>query len=378
MILMLTQSMKNRNSILSGGLKWLAVYGCWILLAAFYATQQTLQNVFNNNRAAGQWARFFGFEFASATIWFLLTPFILWFCRRFPVERERRFTHIILHLLFGAAAIIWKIGLDALILPFLGMTFGDQTFSYFEVFQAIGVYSIHLYLPTYIGVVVIAHAAAYYRQFRERERTALRLETELVNAQLQMLKTQLQPHFLFNTLQAISTLMHRDVKLADRVLTRLSELLRATLEQEGVPEVSLKIELEMLERYLEIEQTRFQERLTIQMKIDPATLDARVPNMILQPIVENAIRHGISARASGGKVEIGAERRNGTLLLSVSDNGKGVLLNADNRVEREGVGLTNTRARLVHLYGESSQVEMKSEPEQGLRIVLTIPFRNRE
>ena len=369
--------MQQKNSLLPSSLTWIVIYGCWILLAVFYATQQTLQNVFNNNRVSGQWAKAFGFEFASSTIWFLLTPFILWVCRRFPIERERRFKNLFLHLIFGIIIVTAKIAADALVLPFLGMTFGDRSFSYFEMFEAISVYSIHLYLPTYLGVVVIAHAIAYYRQFREHERAALQLQTELVNAQLQTLRMQLQPHFLFNTLQAISTLMYRDVRLADRVLTRLSELLRATLEQAGAPEVMLKTELEMLERYLEIEQTRFQDRLVVEMKIDPATLDARVPNMILQPIVENAIRHGIAPQAAGGRVAITAERRNGTLLLSVSDNGAGVLLQ-NGRAAHEGIGLTNTRARLAHHYNGAHKIELKNAPNRGLEVTLTIPFRQSE
>src|SRR5258708_24064647 len=153
---------------------------------------------------------------------------------------------------------------------------------------------------------------------------------------------QLQPHFLFNTLHAISTLMHRDVEAADRMLARLSDLLRLTLENVGVQEVTVKQEREFLEGYVEIEQPRFQDRLSVKMNIDGDVLDAAIPNLILQPLVENAVRHGIAPRAAAGHIDISASRQNGMLLIQISDDGPGLPKNGSASA-KQGVGLSNTR-----------------------------------
>jgi two-component system, LytTR family, sensor kinase len=188
---------------------------------------------------------------------------------------------------------------------------------------------------------------------------------------------QLHPHFLFNTLHAISALMDDDVKGARRMIARLSELLRLTLENVGRQEVSLRQELDALERYLEIEQIRFQDRLTVRLRVAQETLDACVPNLVLQPIVENAIRHGIAPRSSAGRIEIRAERRDGMIELQVIDDGPGLHPCGEEGVEefKEGIGLTNTRARLRRLYGDEHLIEIKDADEGGLIVKLSIPFR---
>jgi len=210
--------------------------------------------------------------------------------------------------------------------------------------------------------------------YREQELAAAQLETQLVQAQLQALQMQLQPHFLFNTLHAISTLMHRDVDAAEKMLARLSDLLRLTLENGSTQTVMLKDELEFLKKYLEIEEIRFADRLTIRTAIAPDALDALVPNLILQPIVENAIRHGIAPRAQPGRVEITARRVDGKLRLEVQDDGPG--LRPGNG--REGLGLKNTRERLARLYQGAHRLELESPPEGGVRVTLEIPFRSAE
>src|SRR5262245_40790860 len=204
----------------------------------------------------------------------------------------------------------------------------------------------------------------------------MHLETQLAQAQLQSLKMQLHPHFLFNTLHAISALMDDDVKAARRMIARLSELLRLTLENAGQQEFSLRQELDALERYLEIEQIRFQDRLTVRLAVAPETLDASVPNLILQPIVENAIRHGIAPRSSAGWIEIRAERREGMVELQVIDDGPG--LQPAGEELREGIGLTNTRARLRQLYGDEHRIEIEDAAEGGLAVKLSIPYRQAE
>jgi len=201
---------------------------------------------------------------------------------------------------------------------------------------------------TYMVVVGAYYAFDYYQKYRERDLRALELEGRLTQAELQNLKMQLHPHFLFNTLNTISVLMTKDTKAANSVLVRLSDLLRMALDNVSTHEVTLKEELDFLARYLEIEQTRFEDRLTVRMRIEPGVLAARVPNLILQPLVENAIRHGVAPLLTPGTIEISARRENGNLRLEVRDNGSG-LPNSNQHV-REGVGLSNTRARLVQVY----------------------------
>jgi LytS/YehU family sensor histidine kinase len=220
----------------------------------------------------------------------------------------------------------------------------------------------------------LSQAQAYYRKFREREMRALLLESRLAQAQLQILKMQLQPHFLFNTLNAISSLMHQDVELADQMLARLAQLLRTTLESAGTQVVSLKQELEFIELYLEIEKARFGPRLIVHMDADPDTMDAYVPNLILQPLVENAVRHGISPRPEAGHIEIRTRRENGTLRVDVMDDGPGLTHNGEPR-PRQGVGLANTRARLRQLYGDTHEFRLANRASGGVAVTLWLPFR---
>jgi two-component system LytT family sensor kinase len=244
-------------------------------------------------------------------------------------------------------------------------TFGDA-------FQPLLVKTWHFNLLIYWVIVAVFHAFDYYRKYQERERRTLELEKGLAQAKLQALQMQLNPHFLFNTLHSISALMHKDVEAADSMITRLSDLLRAALAGADTQEVTLRQELSFLERYLEIEKIRFGPRLTVQLDIAPETLDAQVPNLILQPLVENAIRHGIEPRARPGRIELRAKRHADALALDVCDNGTGL---APGRSIKEGVGLSNTRARLRELYGEAFQFELAGGSNGGLEVQLRIPFR---
>jgi LytS/YehU family sensor histidine kinase len=214
----------------------------------------------------------------------------------------------------------------------------------------------------------VRHAIEYYRRYQNRELKASQLEARLAQAQLEVLKMQLQPHFLFNTLHAISALMYRDVESADRMITRLSDFLRLAIESSGVQEVPLKREMEFLDKYLEIEQVRFGERLDVRRWIDAAALDLLVPNLVLQPLVENAVRHGIAPRAEGGRIEVIARVAAGLLTVEVLDDGPG-----PSGEISEGVGLSNTRARLEQLYGAAARLELGAGPHGGFLARLTIP-----
>jgi len=231
----------------------------------------------------------------------------------------------------------------------------------------------HPYVLIYWALVGVCQAIDFYRKYRERALRASQLEARLAQAQLQLLKMQLHPHFLFNTLNAISALIHQDAEVADRMLARLGDLLRLTLQKEGVQEVSLREELEFLDAYLEIEQVRFGPRLTVARQIDPDVLEARVPYLILQPLVENAIRHGILCNGLRGRIEDRARRREDALRLEVSDNGPG--LREGNGPLREGIGLANTRARLRQLYGDAHGFALGRAALGGLLVAIDLPFR---
>jgi LytS/YehU family sensor histidine kinase len=227
-------------------------------------------------------------------------------------------------------------------------------------------------LLIYWVIVIAQQGLDYYRQFQERGIQTAELETRLTEARLQALQMQLNPHFLFNTLNAISSLMHKDVDTADRMIAKLSELLRYTLESTDEQEVSLRQELAFLDGYLEIQQARFGERLIVQREISPETLESRVPNLILQPLVENAIQHGIAPHARVGQIHLRAARWNDRLELEVRDNGKGLPKNGP---LRDGVGLANTRARLLQLYGAAQTLELTDAAEGGMVVRITIPWQ---
>jgi len=227
-------------------------------------------------------------------------------------------------------------------------------------------------LMTYLFLIGLAWALAYRHESEERALNTSQLETRLVEAQLQALQRQLHPHFLFNTLNTVSGLIRTDPDGADKMIDRLGDLLRMTLHKSGIQEVSLKEELDVLGKYVEIERTRFGNRLTIDMQVQPETLDAQVPSLVLQPLVENAIRHGIAPNARPGRIAVSAERENDELVLQVLDNGDGLppeRLMALNR----GVGLDNTRARLSHLYPDHFEFSF-SNLDRGFCVTIRIPF----
>lgn len=246
------------------------------------------------------------------------------------------------------------------------------TFSY--LFRMYWVHYVVVYVALY-WLVVFGHLGFhYYNRYREREVETAQLQRELVEARLEALRMQLNPHFLFNTLHAISALIHDSPEAADRVVARLSELLRLSLDQTKPQEVPLAEEMAFLDRYLDIEQTRFAERLKIEKKISQDVQSALVPYLILQPIVENAIRHGIEPREDLGLLQISAERKDGRLHLRVRDNGDGPSAKSSG-ASTEGIGLSNTRSRLRHLYGENFSFELVAANGGGLEARMEIPFR---
>jgi LytS/YehU family sensor histidine kinase len=225
----------------------------------------------------------------------------------------------------------------------------------------------------YAIVLLVHYAVKYYARYQEGRLRASQLETRLAQAQLRALKMQLQPHFLFNTLHSIATLVPEDPEAAETMIARLSELLRLSLENNGWQAVSLSKELEFTESYLGIEQIRFEDRMTVKFDIDPETLDAEVPNLILQPLVENAIHHGMSGGA--GSIEIRSRRSEGKLILQVLDDGPGFGNSGISGPSGKGLGLANTRARLEALYGKEHNFVVRSASNGGVEAAILIPFK---
>jgi two-component system LytT family sensor kinase len=309
--------------------------------------------------------------------WALVVPAILWIAERYPFDRSRWRRSVPIHLLVALIVIFLHVAMsEAVWVNVMNYLWEGATrkLSWWPRVQRQFVMNFDWEMPFYIGIVGFSNALSYYRQAQDRTLRASQLETRLAEAQLQALQRQLHPHFLFNTLNAISALMHRDVEEADQMLTRLSDLLRMALDQRGVQEIALKDELDFLEKYLEIEQTRFGNRLTVSFDIDPITLDAQVPNLLLQPLVENSVRHAIATRVEGGVIEIRARRNGEHLELQVRDNGPG-LPNLLPPTSGKGVGLPTTRSRLEHLYGGGQRLEFSQPPGGGLVVTVVIPFK---
>jgi signal transduction histidine kinase len=229
-------------------------------------------------------------------------------------------------------------------------------------------------LVTGAGIVGLVHAVFYYRETQQRALREAQLEARLLEAQLQTLQHQLHPHFLFNTLHAISTLMHRDLSAAERMLVRLGDLLRMTLDTATRPEVRLSEEIEFLEKYVQIEQVRLGDRLTTLFDIETDVLDAAVPTLILQPIVENAVEHGIAPLGVPGRITVSAKREGEMLVMTVDDTGSGPTERAMAALF-SGIGLSNTRARLTHQFGPHYRFEFKHRPG-GFAVLIAIPFRH--
>ncbi len=334
------------------------IWGAWTLYALFSASQSYL------SRAYAQPVDFkpaFLYSLLESYTWAVLTPFVLWLGGRFLIRKQNYWYTIPLQIVCAIAFAVIHTQVFVRLLPMIGYRTSPQMVA--SLFRA----RLHSDLLTYWVLVGLSHALGYYRKYQERELKATQLEARLVQAQLQALKMQLQPHFLFNTLHAISALVHKDVEAADRMITRLSEFLRITLDSVGVQEVALKTELESLDKYLEIEQVRFGSRLTVVRSVAPEVLDLLVPNLILQPLVENAVRHSIAPRAAGGRIEIRARLENGNVVIDVVDDGPGSPAGS----YREGVGLTNTRARLQQLYGAAQTLDLRSG--RGFRVRLSLP-----
>jgi signal transduction histidine kinase len=312
----------------------------------------------------------------NLTYWYVpaaLTSTIFRIAHRFPLDAPGWPRALAVHALAALGLSVVHLGAMIGIRAVLPGPMFPYSGSWTSAVQRIYLNNLDWALMTYSAIVGASYALGYYRESRARAIRAANLETRLVQARLKTLEAELHPHFLFNTLHAISTLVHTQPDAADRMISRLSDLLRITFSRSDAACVTLHEELEFLQKYLEIEQTRFQDRLTVDYDVDPDTLDAEVPRLILQPLVENAIKHGVSLQIGPGIVSVGSRHDNGRLCLTVRDNGVG-LTRATRARLHGGVGLSNTRDRLECLYGSDQSLDfLESAP--GLTVEMRLPFR---
>jgi sensor histidine kinase YesM len=306
-------------------------------------------------------------------LWAGTTFVVAALARRFPLERRQLVRGLAIHVLLGLAVVIATQGAEFALVHALAWLRPDMFRPY--TFVELVVYKFHIYFLIYWMILGATRAIDYYVRFRESELLASDLEARLVEAQLQALKNQLHPHFLFNTHHSIVSLMlNNENPAAIKMLTRLSDLLRITLKKTDRQVGSLREELDALNLYLGIQRERYRERLAVQLDVEPAALTAEVPCLLLQPIVENALQHGIEPLASGGTLRIAAVCDGGQLVITVSDNGPGPPDDLD--LERgSGIGLRNTRTRLERLYGARQKFTIARGCEGGTEVRIMLPFR---
>jgi two-component system, LytTR family, sensor kinase len=323
--------------------------------------------------------------FINDLIYALLTPLVFGIALRSPVQRSNWARRAVFYVAGSLAFTLAHVFLRGLVYPVWDPRVRGYAYAAWNpqthilsvqwiLFERLFLYNlVEDIFSIYLPIVLIAHAVCYYRRFRDRELRTSELETQLAKAHLQALKSQMQPHFLFNTMHSISALMLTDVRAADKMMARLSDLLRMSMENAGIQLTTLSRELEFVTGYLEIEKVRFEDRLKLVLDIASDTLDAQVPHLLLQPFAENAIRHGIAKRSAKGEIQISASHDGRDLDLRVKDNGPGID-QTEGLSFKDGLGLRTTRERLRTLYGADQSLDIRNVPGGGLEVKIRIPF----
>jgi two-component system LytT family sensor kinase len=352
---------------------WLWIGFVWLAVGLLNATQIVL--IMHAEGMQHSWFRLFVSMLVSWAVWALATPFIVQLGRRFPPIHFKPISAWLIHLsacaATGLAYAAWKAFLEVFLRPWAPES-PAHTFRYtwFVTFYD----EFHLFLILYAAILAISYTLDSRAKLAAQATEAARLNEQLSKAQLDALRHQLEPHFLFNSLNAIAGLV-RETRNDDAVemIARLSDLLRRVLDGSGKQEVSLGEEMEFLEMYLDIQKTRFAERLQVNVDVSRELYAAQVPNLILQPIVENAIQHGISKRAAGGAIRIAASRDDGVLTMSVHNDGPQLPFNWEHA--RPGIGISNVRTRLKSLYGDAYTLNIWNHKAGGVEVSLSVPFK---
>jgi signal transduction histidine kinase len=347
---------------LAGHVFWAVAFAAWTALALLGTTQSALSLAYRGQSFS--WPRLLAWGMVDWYICALFVPPFLWLVRRAPLERASWLRRLPLYVVATGAAAIAKY---ALTVPLQHSLFGAER-SLGAVLAGNAISEVMIFW----AVVGVLHAVEFYRRYREREAAAFQLRAQLSESQLQALRAQLHPHFLFNALNAATVLVHRDPDAADAMLTRLGDLLRDTLRTDPRHETSLREEVALLERYLAIMRIRFGDQLTVECRVPTALESALVPRFVLQPLVENALEHGVSRVEGRGWVEIEAARQHDQLMLVVRDNG---CRDGDDVHAGLGIGLANTRARLTALYGGGAELLLRPGVAGGTEAVLRLPLR---
>lgn len=351
------------------------VLGAWALVGLVSASQVWLASRSMGHEDVG-FAAVAWWVMPVWLFWAPATAVIAWLARVFPLERGRLARSLPAHALAGAGFAVlhlaWWLGWTQAVSPYAmeDRPVGEMMWVYVQA-------RFNVSFLVYCAVVGATYAATYAQRLRRRELDASRLEGQLAEARLAALRARIHPHFLFNTLHAISTLVGRDPERARHMIARLSDLMRLSLDRDESPEIALRDELEYVDVYLDIEQSRFGDRLEVDFAIDPEAMDAQVPNLILQPLVENAIRHGIARLEGRGTLRISAVRSDGRLELAVVNDAPPPEEDPDGRMTGGGIGLAHVRERLVRLYGDAQRFSSRRE---GGRFVATLdlPFHEEE
>ncbi len=312
-------------------------------------------------------------ELTGAYAFFAFLPLLLVVARRFPLAsarwRRRLAVHVLAFLPFSIGHTLLMWGSRTLLYRLLDWgryDYGDMRYRFpMEAGKA---------FLGYLAVQAIVALVAFARREQDRALRAERLERELYEARLAALKMQLNPHFLFNTLNLIASEVREAPARAEAMIAQLADFLRLTLRHSRTQQVPLGTELQFMDAYLAIMKARFEERLLVDRRVDPSTTDALVPQLLLQPLVENAITHAMGDHRKPARLRIEAVREGGRLLLAVEDNGPGVADDGRPLLGR-GVGLTNTAERLRQLYGDEQSLALATPPAGGLRLEIRLPFR---
>ena len=346
------------------------IFGGWTIVGLFFTSQVLFNSIYMERRMPV--GDVFFMQMSICYLWALTMPLVLWLVRRFRIDRANWPRRTLLHGVISVLLVGSMSGVHyVLFMTYFGKT---ESLTLFRDLQYV-LYNLDRQLCIYWLLLLFSHALNYYQSYRRGELKASRLETQLAQSQLEALKMQVHPHFLFNTLHSISALLNRDTEAARRMITRLGDFLRLTLENAGAQEITLKEEMEFLNGYLEIERIRFRDRLTTYVDVDPSVLSVSVPNLILQPIVENAMRHAVATQHDG-RIEITAFPRNGCVRIQVKDNGPGLSDEGRGNQFSKGVGLANTKARLERLYGTHHLLELTNGAEGGLVVTLEVPRKS--
>jgi sensor histidine kinase YesM len=349
----------------------------WILLALLFSDLVYFSNLQGDRPRPFELKRIF---LAQGIIysWAILSPLIIFFAKRFRLGKRNWWRLLPAHLVAAVVFLLLHTAIHIIFIKIVNPAWVPPSGDFLVAILRLTIIRWAPDLPTYCFLLSSIYVVDFYRRFQAEKLKSSELKAALATSQLNALKMQIHPHFLFNTLNSISALMHEDVKAADKMVARLGDFLRMTLENSGDREVSLKQEIDFVGHYLEIESVRFQDRLVVKMNIDPETLAARVPNLILQPIVENAIKHGISQQESVESLIISSKRHEDRLQIRIEDSGPGLQPSNENGKGSKtgGIGLANTRARLAHLYAENYRFEIKNAVPHGVIVTLEIPFES--